>query len=130
MNMNQIQVNINKTLHVSERGLNILGYIPIVSTFSGALRMSYGKLEVIGAIAAAALIAVKALCITNSSDRDSELKKAVEVFIGYALHGCANIIRGMIEVVPCFSLITCLPYDLLGHRYAYPIESDYKYLTR
>jgi len=119
--MDQIQNDLNKTLNSFEHGLNIAGFFPIVSTISGSLRISYGKLEVIGAIAAAALIAVRALFLVNASDRDLEYKKAIEIFINYSLHGCANIIRGMMEVFPFVSLVTCLPYDLMGNRFAYPV---------
>jgi hypothetical protein len=123
MDMDKIQINLNKTLNDFEAGLNIAGYFPIVSTFSGSLRISYGKLEIIGAIAVAALIAVRALFLTNDSDRNREFRKAVEVLIDYSLHGFANIMRGTIEVAPFVSLVTCLPYDLWGHRFAYPIQN-------
>ena len=120
--MDQIQINLNKTLNSFEGGLNIAGYVPIVSTFSGALRANYGKLEVIGAIVAGALIAVRALFLVNASDQDRELKRAIDVFTCYALHGVANIIRGVLEVIPLVSLVTCLPYDLSGKRFAYPVD--------
>lgn len=121
--MDQMQINLNKTLNSFEGGLNIAGYIPIVSTFSGSLRINYGKLEVIGSIVAAALITVRALFLANASDRDRELKRAIDVFTHYSLHGIANIIRGILEVVPFVSLVTCLPYDLSGKRFAYPVNS-------
>jgi hypothetical protein len=122
--MDQIQINLNKVLNSFEEGLNIAGYFPIVSTFSGSLRSTYGELEIIGAVAVAALIAVRALFLINASDRNHELRKAVEVLITYSLHGLANIIRGTIEKFPFVSLVTCLPYDLSGHRFAYPIENQ------
>jgi hypothetical protein len=120
--MDQIQNSLNKTLNTFEQGLNIAGYVPIVSTFSGSLRMSYGKFEVIGAIVASAMIAIKALFIANDADRNRELNRAAETFMNYSLHGCANIMRGFIEALPFASLVTCLPYDLLGHRFAYPVQ--------
>lgn len=120
--MDQIQINLNKTLNSFEGGLNVAGYVPIVSTFSGTLRIAYGKLEVIGAIVAAALIAVRALFLNNAHDRERELRDAVKVLINYSLHGYANIIRGTLEVIPLVSLVTCLPYDLSGKRFAYPVN--------
>lgn len=122
--MDQIQINLNKTLNTFEEGLNIAGYFPIVSTFSGSLRIGYGKLEVIGSVAAAALIAIRALFLANASDRNREFRKAVEVLIDYSLHGFANITRGIIEDFPFVSLVTCLPYDLSGNRFAYPVRLE------
>jgi hypothetical protein len=121
--MDQIQINLNKTLNSFEGGLNIAGYVPVVSTFSGALRINYGKLEVIGAIAAAVLITFRALFLVNASDRDRELKRAIDVFTCYSLHGVANMIRGILEIVPFVSLATCLPYDLSDKRFAYPVDA-------
>ena len=121
--MDQIQINLNKTLNSFEGGLNVAGYVPIVSTFSGALRINYGKLEVIGAIVAAVLITARALFLVNTSDRDRELKRALDVFTCYTLHGIANIFRGILETIPLISLVTCLPYDLYGKRFAYPVSS-------
>jgi hypothetical protein len=121
--MDQIQINLNKTLNAFEKGLNIAGYIPVVSTFSGSFRASYGKLEVIAAVAAAALMAVRALFL-NAEDRNQELKKAVEVLVHYSLHGLANIMRAALEIFPFVSLVTCLPYDLLGKRFSYPVQLD------
>lgn len=121
--MDQIQINLNKTLNTFEKGLNIAGYFPIVSSFSGLLRINYGKLEIIGGIVAAALIAVSALFLADASERHREFSKAVKVFTDYSLHGFSNIIRGTIEALPFVSLVTCLPYDLLGNRFAYPIQN-------
>lgn len=122
--MDQIQTDLNKTLNSFEKWLNIAGYVPIASSFSGSLRASYGQLEVIGAIAVAALIAVKALFMVSPSDRDREFKKATEILVDYSLHGVANMIRGSIEAFPFASWVTCLPYDLAGHRFAYRVSEQ------
>ncbi|MBS0604210.1 MAG: hypothetical protein JSS60_04120 [Verrucomicrobia bacterium] len=94
----------------------------MVSTFSGGLRINYGKVEVIGGVIAAALTAIVALAQSNADDRERGLNKAVEILATYSLHGIANIFRGAIEMIPLLSLATCLPYDLLGNRLAYPKE--------
>lgn len=120
--MDQIQRNLDRTLSTLEHGFNIAGYIPILSSGSGVLRAVLGKIEVIGAIAVAALIAVKALFNPDAYARDAEIKKAVEVLVTYSLHGVANIFRGIIEIVPLLSLATCLPYDISGNRFTYPLE--------
>jgi hypothetical protein len=123
--MSQIQSNLNKTLNDFEHGLNIVGYVPFVACISGSLRISYGKLEIIGAVAIAAIVAIRALFINNAVERDRELRRAAEILIYYSAHGFANIGRGMIEVVPLLSLVTCLPYDLLGKRMAYSTQEQH-----
>ncbi len=119
--MDQIRIKLDQTLGVFESGLNVAGYVPLVSTISGALRVNYGKLEIIGAVAAAGIIAVKALFA--GTEQYNEFNHAVEILFTYASHGAANVVRGIIEIFPFVSLATCLPYDLLGHRYSYPFEN-------
>jgi hypothetical protein len=123
--MNEIQNNLNKTLNSFEEALNIAGYVPVVSSLSGLVRISLGELEIVGSIVAAALIATRSFFFVNASDRERESNKAFEIFIDYSLHGCANIIRGIIERIPFASLVTCLPYDrLLQGRFVYPITDE------
>jgi hypothetical protein len=121
--LNQIQNTIGKVLSTFERGLNAGGYIPILSTFSGALRIKYGQIEVIGSIVAAALTAIAALFNPSKEAREQGLNRATEILTTYACHGIANIFRGVIEAIPFLSFVTCLPYDLLGNRFAYPHEA-------
>lgn len=121
--MSQIQCQLDKTLGVFEKGLNYAGYVPLVSTFSGELRINYGQIEIIGGIIAGALTAIAALFNPNEEERKQGLNKAVEIIINYSLHGMANIFRGVIEMIPFLSWFTCLPYDLAGHRYTYQYEN-------
>ncbi len=113
---------LNNIQGVVETGLNYAGYIPLVSTLSGAIRINYGKIEVIGAIASAALIAIRAFANDSQTERAEQLNLALQVITAYSLHGIANIFRGILEMVPFLSLVTCLPYDLLKHRFSYPRE--------
>ena len=129
MNLNHIQESLDKTLYTFEQGLNIAGYIPLVSTFSGSLRISYGKVEVIGSVVAAVLTAFVALCNYHDAEaRQRGLGKALEILTTYSLHGIANIFRGTIESVPFLSLFTCLPYDLLRSRFSYHYERSSSHL--
>ena len=112
---------LDTTLSVFEKGLNYVGYVPFVSTISGALRAEYGKIEVIGGLAVTAFKAISAL-FQAGAQRDASLERAVE-HLTYAWHGVANIFRGIIEAIPFASLVTCLPYDLSGCRYTYPLEN-------
>ena len=121
--MGSLELKLNNAMAPFEQGLNIAGYIPLVSTVSGVLRHSYGKMEIIAGVAAGALFAIVALFNPNAQARQKGLQKAVEVMMTYSLHGIANICRAWIEVVPFLSLVTCLPYDLMGKRFAYPQEN-------
>lgn len=114
--------DLNNVQAIVETGLNYAGYVPLVSTLSGAMRINYGKIEVIGAVASAALIAIRAFANDSQAERAEQLNLALSVITTYSLHGIANIFRGILEMVPLLSLATCLPYDLLKHRYAYPRE--------
>ncbi len=122
--MNQIQNRLDRALYNVEQGLNTAGYIPLVSTVSGALRANLGKLEIIGSVAAGSLLAIKALFNPTAEGRNRELDKAVEIVITYSLHGLANIFRAILEIFPFVSLATCLPYDhLFKQRFSYPTET-------
>lgn len=113
---------LNYVLSVVETGLNYAGYIPFVSKLSGSLRISYGQLEVIAAVATAALLAARAFTNTDLRVRAQGLDRAREVFSCYALHGVANVGRGILETFSFVGLAACLPYDLLQNRFRYPYE--------
>jgi hypothetical protein len=112
---------VDRTLASVEHGLNIAGYIPLfgVSTVSGMIRIAYGKLEIIGGVATSAIMGLAALFKSGERERERGLREAFETFGNYSCHGLANIARGVIEAIPFLSLITCLPYDLMGYRFTY-----------
>ncbi len=125
--MSNVETGLNKTLSISEQWLNIAGYIPGVSSVSGALRIAGGKTEIIGAVGASAIVALAALSAADSAERRQGLRRAVTILTTYLLHGIANVFRGSIEMIPFLSLMTCLPYDLLGNRFTYPHEGNYRW---
>ncbi len=120
--MGEIEDSIDNAFGWFEHGLNIAGYIPLVSTISGGIRIGFGKLEVIGAIAVAAFTAIKALFNPDPIEKHLQLDKAAKILVKYSLHGAANVLRGTLEVFPFVSLVTCLPYDLAGNRFSYVRE--------
>ncbi|MBS0606124.1 MAG: hypothetical protein AB7H48_05785 [Parachlamydiales bacterium] len=120
--MHPLHQTLDQALHTFEKVLNFAGYIPIVSTFSGSIRIAYGKAEVVGAIAAGALLAVKALCNTDAEKRARDFDYAAGVAVNYSIHGLANIGRGFVEAIPIINL-SCLVYDLTGTRIQYPFEA-------
>lgn len=120
--MHPMQRALDQALHTFEKVLNVAGYVPFVSAISGAIRIGYGKVEVIGAIAAGALLTVKALFNRDAEQRSFDFKYAVAVAANYSIHGLANIGRGFVEALPIINL-SCLVYDLTGTRIQYPFEA-------
>lgn len=104
---------LNQTLSLFEKELNLLGYIPVVSTFSGAVRITYGKLEVIAGLASSIFWSAKGIGDTLTGD-DKEAEKSLDnsiYSINYSLHGAANIFRGSIEIIPFIGNALTLIYD-------------------
>jgi hypothetical protein len=125
------ELKLNDALASFEKGLNLAGYVPVLSTVSGTLRSTYGKTLIITGVAGGALLAIVALFNSNAKSRKNGLEKAVKFLMTCSLHGIANIGRSRIEMVPFLSLATCLPYDLMGTRFAYPKENPgrWEYVT-
>lgn len=120
--MGELDVRLHSTLCAFEKGLNIAGYVPLVSCISGAVRGMYGKIEIIAGVVAASFLAIAAFFNPNADVSRQWVRKAVDILTTYSLHGIANIGRSWIEMIPLLSLVTCLPYDLMGKRFAYPQE--------
>lgn len=115
------QAALDRNLSQFEKALNVAGYIPIVSSVSGAVRVLYGKIEVVAAVGTAAISALKAL-FSDARGSKEWFGRSV-MALDYALHGVANIVRGYIEMVPFLGLALCLPYDhCLEERVTYPTE--------
>ena len=121
--MTEIEDALDSPFEWFEQKLNIAGYFPIVSIVSGGIRTCFGKLELIGAIVTSAFMAIKALFNPDAEAKRQELDKARHIFVKYAMHGGANILRGSLEMIAFLSLVTCLPYDLQGNRFAYVRQS-------
>ena len=91
--------HLNAGLTRFEKGFNRVGYFPILSTVSGYVRAVFGAVELVTAVALAALQMLRLL------DFEGVLETGV-----YALHGVANIVRGMIEMMPIINMFWFL-YD-------------------
>jgi len=75
---------------------NVLGYIPVVSSFSGAGRQLYGVIKAIAGIAIAIIVALGAG--TAMPGIASHL----------LLSGCLHIIRGQVEKYPFIGNLACI----------------------
>src|SRR5262245_434433 len=87
---------------VETKILDTLGYIPVVSTFSGIFRTKMGLVEVIVGIATSIFGALANNQIINEFGN--------KLFV----NGCANILRGSIEMIPIVNLLTLI-YDIDDH---------------
>ncbi|MBI2809786.1 MAG: hypothetical protein HYX67_02990 [Candidatus Melainabacteria bacterium] len=107
------QEQIARSLSKAEEALNLLGYIPMVSIASAAVRTLGGKLQALGGLCYAVWNFFKM--------RPFRAKMGLE----YLFHGVCNIVRAMIEAVPFLSLATCLPYDrVFKKRFKYSGEDS------
>lgn len=96
-----------------EKSLNLPGYIPLISTVSGGFRLLAGKV-----MTSAAIIATVGFLI--ASVFDDQYCEHAKRSIDYIAHGLANVLRGSIEFIPFFNLVT-LPYDA-STRFTYNAE--------
>lgn len=111
-----------KTFAKGEAALNLIGYIPMVSTLSAGVRMLGGKLQVVIGFC----FGIYSLAVGIKSSRGKirhfvNFRTCVEHFV----HGILNMLRALIEAVPFLSLILCLPYDhFFKKRFKYALEDS------
>jgi hypothetical protein len=98
--------NTDNRLADFEHTLNTLGYIPVVSTISGAGRIGYGSVESVAGSTACAFKSCQYF-ITGSPEHRNE----AAAYYWYAVHGQMNINRGVIEMIPFFGNAATFLYD-------------------
>ncbi len=82
---------VNKILNDLETGCNILDALPVIGTFSAALRVGAGKVQfAVGACST--FVGLVGLC---SGNNQTEWKSVIRLGSEQMLHGCLNIIRGV-----------------------------------
>jgi hypothetical protein len=116
----EVQATIEKTL-------NILGYIPVVSIYSGMLRKGYGGVCLIVDVATIFFLQIKTFYKGHTPEGDFEIHR----HLWYSVHDFLNIIRGDWETTNYLSAyyvnnVLCIIYDLIVPRFAYPSESTFK----
>lgn len=100
----------------SEKTLNHLGYIPIVSTFSGLFRVALGVTEVVmGHFYAIASF------FQGLWNQDPNTKYRFYRGVLIVVHGQMNATRASLEIIPIVGNILCLFYDIM-HRFKYQGE--------
>lgn len=109
-----------RTLVRGEEALNLIGYIPFVSTASAAVRSLGGiLLFIIGLCFAIGNF----FAFAYSKPRKIKHFLHLKTSFGYAMHGAANFFRAKIEAFPFLGLVFCLPYDrYFKKRFKYAVE--------
>jgi hypothetical protein len=102
--------NVFTFLETFERGLNIVGYIPVIGTLGAFVRNHYAKIEAVAGAAFA--VFATGLYVQGNPSR-------AYYIIGGTLFGHAilNEIRSYFEAMPGVALITTLPYDIIATVY-------------
>lgn len=102
-----------------EKMLNVLGYIPFVSSASGAVRVVTAIIQLISSAVKIPLCAIADLFQKNPKGYTYRIQK----HIAYIGHSWANIFRGVVENAIGFGNILTFAYDRLVGRIRYPVES-------
>jgi len=98
--------NLDTRLANFEETLNTLGYIPIVSTASGSVRIVYGSLETVAGNVSCVYKGCQYFITGNREHRN----QAAAHYL-YAVHGALNVQRGIVEFVPIIGNTVVFLYD-------------------
>jgi hypothetical protein len=108
-------------LKSTEKVFNKAGYVPFLSTLSGAFRLIGGLIEVITGVVFSIFNAIAMAAARDPKNKDF-YKKNVYLGMMYSGHGVANIVRSFVEIFPFVNLVT-IKYDKV-FRICYPYEVD------
>ena len=110
--------SLDRGLAGAEKALNVLGWVPFVSSVSGAVRMSAGKVMVVAFAVLSALTYIMAYMSNNQ-----KLMDKADQFTQYIWHGFANVGRGFVESIPFLGNVCTILYDSEpAARMCYPNE--------
>lgn len=97
-------------LETFEKGLNFIGYIPVIGSLGAGARTIYAKIEAIAGIALLAL----SVGLSVGGNTNHLYTSVGGTLLGHAI---LNGIRSLFEMVPFVALASTLPYDLLTASY-------------
>lgn len=101
-----------------EKTLNVVGYIPAISVFSGAIRALSGVASIVVSAVKGSFLLIADLF----SNQPFKYPYRSYKHLTYIGHGLLNVIRGIIEGVPVAGNLLCLGYDFLIGRIYYSVE--------
>ena len=90
-------------LEAFEKGLNVVGYVPLLGSLASAVRSYYARIEMVAGIA---------LAIFSLTQNDASQTIFFTVGVTFMGHSLLNFGRAILEAFPTVPLFTCLPYDL------------------
>lgn len=96
---------IRAGLEILERGLNIVGYIPVVGSIGAYTRGTLATLQIITGIA---------LAILSIGMGGTGALLCWQFGTALVGHSILNGLRCMVEYPPCVALVTTLPYDIIS----------------
>lgn len=107
--MDPVSTNhLNNILGKTEHAFNVLGWVPVLSSASGAIRIIAGKVQLVAALALAFFQKISGLIF----QKKSYIELSNHSF-DYVKHGIANICRGYLETIPLIGNVSLFVYDLL-----------------
>jgi hypothetical protein len=111
--------DFNMALNIVEQTGNFFGYIPFVSTLTGAMRIAAGKIQTIASLSLFCMFFVTLpLTIFNGENFAKHVKISL-ISKKHIPHGFANIFRGFFEIIPFVGNFLCLAYDVSNNRMSY-----------
>src|SRR5262245_10635854 len=119
------------TIASLEKGARVFDWIPYVSTISGVVRFIAGKIQALVGLIMAAVGFIGSLCASDPHTA-KKFRKMMHSGLEHAVHGCANMLRGAIAMVPFGGNAILLVWDLCGARFKYSAEykRDHHHLPR
>jgi hypothetical protein len=102
-----------------EKTLNVLGYIPFISSASGVVRMASAVITLITSAVKIPLCAIADLFQKTPKGYSYR----IHVHVCYIAHSCANLFRGFVEFWVVLGNVLTFSYDRLIGRIGYPIEN-------
>ncbi len=102
-----------------EKTLNVLGYIPFISSASGFVRMASAVITLIESAVKIPLCAIADLFQKTPRGYSYRMK----VHASYIAHSVANLFRGFLEFCVILGNVLTFSYDRLIGRIRYPIEN-------
>jgi len=112
----------------TEKILNVCGYVPILSLFTGTTRIAIAVVETIQFIVRGSLRLIASLFLQSRSNLTCASR-----FFYYSAHAVGNIVRGLVEIVPIpYVFFYMSPEYILGgallHVLSKPVLLYYNYL--
>lgn len=95
------------TLAKIEKGFNYAGYVPGLSTLSGATRWCAGMIEAIIGLALATFFMFGKVFVTNEK-RVMNFTISENYAMEFARNGLGNVARAYIEIIPLINMTTLI----------------------